>query len=124
MWGTYAQRGRAHGFLLATNIFDWFRFFFLEQAVGSAPLYLNEVVPFLKTNFTWPSEMMDEINGIIEGMKESGVDMKVWELQRDFQAVDLMAINTYIEIEYFASVGFNADNARRGNKQYVVQYKV
>ncbi|MCA8963614.1 MAG: hypothetical protein KDC48_01935 [Planctomycetes bacterium] len=94
--GDARQRGVAHGELLAAQIVDFFRDYILEDRLGGAVAY-REFETFLNTAFVWPDAFLQEIDGVLVGMQQSGIDLSVPELGRDFGRCELLAINAYIE---------------------------
>jgi len=95
--GTAEERGYAHGYILGTQIIDFFEFYIIEDTWQSAKNYTDIFVPFLETHFNLPPEFEKESHALIQGMKDSGIDMSVESLGRDFNSTDLLAINAYIE---------------------------
>jgi len=95
--GTPEERGHAHGFLVGPQIVDFFEFYVLEDSWRSADRYESEFVPFLQTHFDYDPDYLAEADAVIQGMMDSGMDMGVKWLGRDFRRVDLLAINAYIE---------------------------
>ena len=95
--GTARERGFAHGFLVGKQIVDFFEFYVLEDSWQSAARYQAEFVPFLQSHFDYDPEYLVEVDAVVEGMSASGMDMRVEWLGRDFQRVDLLAINAYVE---------------------------
>ena len=95
--GDEKKRGHAHGALLGRQILDFFEFYILEDKFKSAKKYQTTFVPFLQTNFRYPTAFLTEIDAVIAGMKASRIDMRVRSLGRDFDRTDLLAINAYIE---------------------------
>ena len=97
LWGTAEERGFAHGYLVGDQIIDFFEFYVLEDSWRSAKRYEGHFVPFLKSRFNYAPEFLRECKAVIEGMKASGIDMRVKWLGRDFALSELLAINCYIE---------------------------
>ncbi len=95
--GTPEERGYAHGYLVGPQIVDFFEFYVLEDSWRSAWRYQEEFVPFLESNFDYDPEYLAEVDAVIRGMEASEMEMGVQWLGRDFQRVDLLAINAYIE---------------------------
>jgi len=95
--GTGKERGYAHGYLLGRQIIDFFEFYVIEDVWRSAKKYTDIYVPFLETHFQIPPEFQEESRALIQGMKDSGIEMRVKSLGRDFNQTDLLAINAYIE---------------------------
>jgi hypothetical protein len=97
LWGKAEERAFAHGYLVGRQIIDFFEFYIIEDSWGSAKRYENTFVPFLEGHFKCPPELLMECDAVIRGMRESGTDMRVESLGRDFNRTDLLAINAYIE---------------------------
>lgn len=97
LWGNSEERGYAHGYLAAKQIIDFFEFYILEENWGSAGRYEEIFVPFLKNRLRLPLEFFRECQAVIQGMKDSKIDMSVRWLGREFDVYDLLAINSYIE---------------------------
>lgn len=93
--GDARERGRAHGLLVAPQIVDFFRCYVLESKLDVAAY--REFAEFLDSHFDWPDAFLTEIDAVLEGMRSSGANLRVPELERDFDRVDLLAINAYIE---------------------------
>jgi len=97
LWGTAQERGFAHGYLVGKQIIDFFEFYIIEDNWRSAKRYQDIFVPFLEEHLNCPSEFVSECDAVIKGMQESGLDMRVQALGRDFNRTDLLSINAYIE---------------------------
>jgi uncharacterized protein (DUF2141 family) len=95
--GTAQERGYAHGYILGKQIIDFFEFYIIEDNWRSAKDYTDTFVPFLETHFRLPEEYEKESQALIQGMKDSGIDMQVESLGRNFNQTDLLAINAYPE---------------------------
>lgn len=95
--GDARARGHAHGYLLAQQIIDFFRFYVLEEKLKSAEAYQQQFARFLHSNYEYPPEFAAECQAMIDGMKASGVDLRIPELGRDFSVTEIYAINGYIE---------------------------
>ncbi len=95
--GSAEERGYAHGYLVGRQIIDFFEFYVLEDSWRSARRYLEEFVPFLDNNFDYPPEYLREVDAVVEGMRDSGIEMEVEALGSDFGRAELLAINSYIE---------------------------
>ncbi len=97
LWGTAEERGFAHGYLVGSQIIDFFEFYIVEDSWRSAKNYQDTFVPFLENRFSYPPEFLKECDAVIKGMQASGIDMRLEVLGRDFNRTDLLAINAYIE---------------------------
>jgi len=103
--GTAEERGYAHGFLVGPQILDFFEFYVLEDSWQSARRYEEVFVPFLQTHFAYDPAYLAEVDAVVQGMKDSGMDMRVGWLGRDFSREELLAINAYIERRAVQSSG-------------------
>ncbi|MBL7084063.1 MAG: hypothetical protein ISS41_10625 [Candidatus Aminicenantes bacterium] len=97
LWGKAEERGYAHGYLVGKQIIDFFEFYILEDSWGSVKRYEEIFIPFLKDRLNCPKKFLRESEAAIQGMKDSGIDMRVHSLGREFKLHDLLAINAYIE---------------------------
>jgi uncharacterized protein (DUF2141 family) len=97
LWGTAKERGYAHGYLVGKQIIDFFEFYVVEDSWHSAKRYQDIFVPFLEDRLNCPLEFLQECDAVIKGMKDSGIDMIVKSLGREFSRTDLLAVNAYIE---------------------------
>ena len=101
MSGTPRQRGFAHGYLLAPQILDFFRFFTREATTNTTQAYNELIIPFIEPENGWYAynqEYLDEIRGIIDGMSTSPHlerGLHVHELGRNFTSADLLYLNDY-----------------------------
>jgi hypothetical protein len=95
--GTAEERGYAHGLLVGEQILDFFEFYVLEDSWRSARGYEEVFASFLETHFAYDPAYLAEVDAVIQGMKDSGMDMRVGWLGRDFTRTELLAINAYIE---------------------------
>lgn len=95
--GDARTRGMAHGRLMARQIVDFFRFYVLEEKLKSAANYEAGFAQFLHSNYDYPVEFETECQAMVEGMNQSGVDLHIPELGRDFSITEVFAINGYIE---------------------------
>eukprot|EP00928_Gymnodinium_smaydae_P045099 TRINITY_DN30105_c0_g1_i1.p1 TRINITY_DN30105_c0_g1~~TRINITY_DN30105_c0_g1_i1.p1 ORF type:complete len:603 (-),score=73.85 TRINITY_DN30105_c0_g1_i1:157-1965(-) len=92
--GDAFQRGYAHGLLLAQQILDFFEFFLLEDMVRSTRFYLKELIPALRTRAKLSEQFKRGAEGMLSGMRASRHSMMT-SLGRDFELVDIVALNTY-----------------------------
>jgi hypothetical protein len=108
LWGSTKERGYAHGYLIAEQILDFFSYFILEGTAGSCDLYDKKWIPMIQesisssanTPYYFEAEFMEEASALINGMRDSGVNMYLTELGRNFSVLDILAINSYIELEF------------------------
>lgn len=98
VWGTHFERGNAQGYLLSENIMNTFNSYILSFSFSGNSFYYNQAYQLVTNNYTFEAEYLDEMNGIIAGMEESGVDMNLAGLNRDFNLGDLKLVNALIDL--------------------------
>jgi hypothetical protein len=94
--------GYSHGYLLAPHILDWFYFYLLEENFQSTAKYAEfyALVDPAANFFHYPVDYLHEIQGILCGMQaRTDCDLFLYELNRPFDLIDLLAMNSYIERE-------------------------
>jgi hypothetical protein len=94
------DRGYSHGYLLAPHILDWFYFYLLEENFESITKYAEfyAIVDPASNFFCYPTEYLLEIQGILHGMQaRTDCDLFLYELNRPFDLIDLLAMNSFIE---------------------------
>lgn len=109
--GSGPERARAHGYLAATQIVDFFRFFILESVVKSAARYAQQVAPSFERNYAQYSdaEYAAEAKALLAGMAARAAEaggaalLHVPELGRAFSYDDLFAINAYDAFDTWSS---------------------
>mmetsp|Transcript_8532 Transcript_8532/g.11519 ORF Transcript_8532/g.11519 Transcript_8532/m.11519 type:complete len:618 (+) Transcript_8532:252-2105(+) len=94
-WGSQTERGYAHGFLLSKQIIQLFRFWLLESTIASYAYYEESVIPFLENGIVIPRDVQAELVAAYAGIVESGTNLYLPELERDFSYSDLLYINNY-----------------------------
>lgn len=95
-----SDRGYSHGYLLAPHILDWFWFYLLEENFESVAKYQEfyALVDPASNFFHYPADYLLEIQGILHGMQaRTDCDLFIYELNRPFDIIDLLAMNSYIE---------------------------
>jgi hypothetical protein len=91
-WGTPAQRGYAHGFLLAAEIAAVARAEFTARFARQQPL-LQQVRAMVPRLVAWPDDLRRELDALFDGLTEAGVDLQMPELERAFDRQDLLVAN-------------------------------
>ncbi|CAF0824229.1 unnamed protein product [Rotaria sordida] len=97
---TPVDRGYSHGYLLAPHILDWFYFYLLEENFESISKYQEfyALVDPASNFFHYPVDYLLEIQGIIQGMQaRTDCNLFLYEFDRPFDRIDLLAMNSYIE---------------------------
>lgn len=104
--GTHYQMGYAHGFLLASDIINFINNIEVGLVVDSVNNY-NSLIYFLpKAKFS--QKYMDELNGMLDGMKASGQSLYIEKLGREVKIDDLKAINLMADTYEFFCSSFSA----------------
>ena len=100
VWGPPEARGYAQGYLVGTQIRDAISYIIIEYFASSASHYEKDIRPWAKKHMVWTARDMEELNGIIKGMKNSKCDMYLPEVNRDIDVVDLMCLNAWTDVMY------------------------
>merc|ERR1711879_1136172 len=116
--GTAYERGFAHGFLLVEQIVDFFEFFVLEDTIRSKRLYLEEFVPALRRLARLTEQFRLGMDGMIAGMRASNISLRT-SLGRDFEDIDIVAMNTYSDAAAWVDSGGRAGVTRSSCSQFV-----
>ena len=95
--GNSEQRGRAHGQLLATQIIDFIEFYLFRTCLGNNIDNYNNYTSFVSSHLSFPTQYSDEMENILQGMKESGKSLIIPSLNRTINIYDIMAANAYLE---------------------------
>lgn len=91
------ERGFAHGFLLAEQIIDWSYFYQFSYNMRGNITQYNEYTVWLRRNQFVPQDYREEVRGMMDGMKQSSANLFLEEMGRDFNEIDIYAINSYLE---------------------------
>ena len=92
LWGTSEQRGYAHGFLLAKDIFAIMNQEFAAR-FAEAPELLVQARAALPRLIEYPDEFVTEIDGLWRGLLDRGIDRNMAKLGREFDKTDLLVAN-------------------------------
>jgi hypothetical protein len=108
VWGTHAQRGYAHGYLLSEPIMQIFNNYIFQIVTMSNPALYNAVENFYLDSFTVEQKYQAEAQGIIDGMAASGTSLYFPGLERNLNKDDLLTFNAIVDIvPYLSSIGFD-----------------
>lgn len=98
VWGTHAERGYAHGFLLAEQAKEVFESYLIEHVCyGQASIY-NAMYNFYRSNYAVDEQYQAEIEAMVEGIEDAGVSLFNETLGRDLGASDLLAANAIVDL--------------------------
>ena len=105
LWGTPAQRGRAHGELFAEEIVklvrDEFQFRF-----GRAPNVLRLARGMLPRVASYPEPLQVEMKAMFEAVVASGADLSMPAFKRDVDLNDILLVNALDIFALMACSGF------------------
>jgi len=92
LWGTPAQRGFAHGKLLADDIAAIMRQEFAARFASAQPV-LEQARAALPRLIEYPDDYVTELDALWQGVLAGGPDLHMPALGRDFDRVDLLVAN-------------------------------
>ncbi len=89
--GTHYEMGYTHGKLLAPRIISFLNYSIFEGILENPDNYNLLVQHISYSNI--PEKYIEELEGMLQGMKDSGIDLYIDSLQREVSLDDLKAIN-------------------------------
>lgn len=92
LWGDASQRGYAHGRLLHRE-FAAVALPEFEQRFARRPPLLAQARAAVKRLIEYPDEYLRELEGLWQGLADSGVDLRLPQLDRSFDFTDLLVAN-------------------------------
>ncbi|MCB5262794.1 MAG: T9SS type A sorting domain-containing protein [Candidatus Cloacimonetes bacterium] len=98
VWGTHYERGQAMGYLMGEQIMAVFREYFFASAMSNSPAIYNSYLQYYQNHFVVDARYLQEVQGIITGMQESGTDMYHQGLGRDLNVSDLLFVNAVVDL--------------------------
>ncbi|MHC4091405.1 MAG: C45 family autoproteolytic acyltransferase/hydrolase [Planctomycetota bacterium] len=111
LWGTPAQRGYAHGYLLGADLMEFCEDAVLDERIVDQPGdYEAKVRGGLMRRFRFGPDYRAELEGMLRGITEAvGVEgTRFKTLARNLDVQDLMAINALADWYPFACSSFSA----------------
>ncbi len=92
VWGTPAERGYAHGFLLGKEIASTLVAEWTARFTRARPM-LDQARGAVGRLIAYPDDVRDEIAAVFEGIVESKASLEMPELERAFDLQDLLVAN-------------------------------
>jgi hypothetical protein len=93
VWGTPHEMGFAHGYFLGAGVMELMRVYAFPPP-GAQPWLYELARTFVLQTFDFSDQdMMDEAQGIYDGMLAGGIDRYVDVLQRNFDVGDVLTFN-------------------------------
>lgn len=108
MAGTPREMGFQHGKALAAEIKEGFLQFVLGYRCHGIKARYAQIQKRLENEIELPARFLDELDGMVEGMAASGVDLTLPLLKRPLDRSDLIALNTIDHWGLFGCSGFTA----------------
>ncbi len=97
LWGTHYEMGYAHGRLLGREIMELIEGYGL--AVSMDPyIYATQILPLVQFAFVVPTTFDEELEGMYDGVVESGTDIHIDVLGRDLIKDDLLVMNLIADL--------------------------
>ncbi|MCC6159620.1 MAG: hypothetical protein IT350_16330 [Deltaproteobacteria bacterium] len=97
VWGTDYEMGYAHGFLLGQEIVDVMSVYGLPGPMYTAQEF-NDERDFTFDTFEFDAELLDEAEGMFDGLVDAGADLHVPPLDRDLNADDIVTFTALREL--------------------------
>lgn len=94
LWGTAEERAYAQGYLVGPQIRDWIEYVLIEYYAQSPSLYENHLLPFIRNNFSSNDPYIPVADAMLQGMQDSGTNMRINILKREITREDILAINS------------------------------
>ncbi len=98
VWGSHYERGYATGYLLAPKIMSVFSNYFYTNVSGANPNTYAYYLNFYRSNFQTDERFLSEVNGVLDGMIESGYSLYHSGLQRELNLDDILFVNSIVDI--------------------------
>jgi len=92
LWGTPEERAYCHGYLVGPQIMDFFNHVTVEYFAQSVDLY-QEVLQCVRGHFAGNAPYAGEADAMLQGMKNSGMNLTVDTLGRELTRDDLIVQN-------------------------------
>lgn len=106
LWGTPEARAYAMGYLCGPQIRDWIDYVLIESFMVTPSQYEELAIPFITTHMAEANPgYMAQIDALVRGMKEAGVDLRLRSLDRDLTRYDVLAENAYPFMLYYRIYG-------------------
>jgi len=106
--GTPREMGYQHGFALAAGIKEGIEEFCIKYRCHGIRARYEQIRKRVETECIFPDAIVEELAGMLEGMKASGVDMNEPLLKRDLALCDLEVLNSVDHWGLFGCSGLTA----------------
>lgn len=106
--GSPHQMGFTHGKALAAGIKEGIEEFCIQYRCHGIRARYEQIRKRVETEVTFPDAIVDELQGMLEGMKASGVDLNEPTLKRELALADLEVLNCVDHWGLFGCSGLTA----------------
>ena len=120
MRGSPRELGFQHGHAFAAEIKEGFTAFVLGYRCHGVRARYAQIAKRVEREIEFPPELLEELDGIIEGMRASGADLVLPLLRRPIERADLLALNTLDHWGLFGCSGFTAWGGATDNGEVLV----
>ncbi|NLW19364.1 MAG: T9SS type A sorting domain-containing protein [Candidatus Cloacimonetes bacterium] len=108
VWGSHYERGHAQGYLIAEPILDVFDEFFWIMFLFSDPVWYQYLKGLYTDHFDNDPRIVEETQGLIQGIVDSGASLYHAGLQRDLDHTDFLFMNAFLDMQHVSkSAGDN-----------------
>jgi hypothetical protein len=102
VWGTHAERGYAHGYLLGQPILQIMHNYVYPIVAMSDSSTYNSLLNFFASHFNTEQKYLQEAQGIVDGMLSSASGAWFTPLQRNLVKEDILLYNSIYDLYYYA----------------------
>ncbi|MCM2465678.1 hypothetical protein DIC75_05015 [Methanoculleus sp. CWC-02] len=113
--GTDEERAYAQGYLVGPQIRDWVEYVLIEYYARSPSLYENDLLPFIRDNFSANDPYIPVADAMIQGMRDSETSMRIDVLKRDITRDDILAINALYCMVHLRDAILNEEKGEPGS---------
>ncbi|MCB5224090.1 MAG: T9SS type A sorting domain-containing protein [Candidatus Cloacimonadaceae bacterium] len=108
VWGSHHERGHAQGYLIAEPILDVFDEFFWIMFMFSDSVWYQYLKGLHTDHFDNDPRIVEETQGLIQGIVDSGASLYHAGLQRDLDHTDFLFMNAFLDMQHVSkSAGDN-----------------
>ncbi len=109
VWGNHYERGYAQGNLLAAPTLEVFNEFFWTMYLFSDPVWYQYLKGYFVDNFNSDPRIVEEAQGLVQGIADSGASLYHIGLQRDLDYQDFLCANAFLDLQHISESVRNDD---------------
>ena len=111
VWGTHSERGYAYGYLMGNEIKDVAENYVLASVFANSAYVYSFARTYFSDHFSVEENYQEEVQGMIAGMQDAGVDLYSSVLGRDLDETDILVANSIVDL---SSMNLTAGEVRFG----------